>query len=76
MRLPKFGFGVVHQERMSAVMAHPAYKADPLAAIRAHLEATVAATEQLAKNPKPTKRRRPNKAKAKKAAGAGGDMED
>lgn len=63
-------------ERMSAVMAHPAYKADPLAAIRAHLEATVTATEQLANDPKPTKRRRPNKAKARKAAGASGGMED
>lgn len=31
---------------MHTVMSHPAYQADPIAAIRRHLEATVKATEE------------------------------
>jgi hypothetical protein len=37
---------VCAQERMHSVMSHPAYQADPIAAIRRHLEATVKATEE------------------------------
>eukprot|EP00240_Pyramimonas_obovata_P015144 CAMPEP_0118948736 /NCGR_PEP_ID=MMETSP1169-20130426/48330_1 /TAXON_ID=36882 /ORGANISM="Pyramimonas obovata, Strain CCMP722" /LENGTH=187 /DNA_ID=CAMNT_0006895237 /DNA_START=248 /DNA_END=808 /DNA_ORIENTATION=+ len=65
-------------ERMGSVMAHPVYKADPIAAIRAHLEATVAATEHQAKAPKDSsgttseKRRRQQKKKGGGAKKGGG----
>ena len=57
---------------MGSVMNHPVFKADPIAAIRAHLEVAVAATEQLRKNPKAPKEKRNNKPKPNKKQGRGG----
>lgn len=62
----------MHQERTNAVMAHPAFKSNPIAAIMRHLEATVSATEEASKQSKTTRRRR-NKNKGSAHGAAKGD---
>mmetsp|Transcript_14545 Transcript_14545/g.27942 ORF Transcript_14545/g.27942 Transcript_14545/m.27942 type:complete len:190 (+) Transcript_14545:248-817(+) len=59
-------------ERTNAVMAHPAFKSNPIAAIMRHLEATVSATEEASKQSKTTRRRR-NKNKGSAHGAAKGD---